>query len=588
MATGDKTSRPGPVVIDPKITAEVNLPPTVLDYDLDRLFPNIDNSALPDPDALNSVAASQTRLMRTAKVGSPLPYAFGITPVRPTLIGADDTGESLVLDFMWSIGEIEQLNGIPESGMNYVLYLPDQGFKDVSDPNLYEHFTGTSGQAASTIMTALKGSYSSYPGIAHSVITVGLDWDLNIIGFVKGVKHVDPRTSDPNVLVYTANPALILADMLTLCGYVMDWDSVADAADYCDEQVGNSPDPISDRWTCSGVIYERTDLQAMIHTMAQYAHCFVDKSGSTFFLRPDKARASNHVATANDMMERSVRLKLRGLANTVDGVRVNFDNVETTMDAEYGVLTNPGTIAQLRMPYWKSPAPYAGNHAKRHAEEVWRKSQLGIESLEFISFDEGLNRTVGDVGTITNAAVGLTAKEMVLLDNKQIGPGRWQRKYTEYSDDVYQDATYDTEYPSNEIYNPHFPPPGPTPALDWIYNEADPIQPILTLSWTGLSWAYIRDYFVRVYSSDDPPVIVYDTNVSGFVAHAAGTITLDLSAIPVLMGTTFTADVYVRSNVNAVGTVPGTASVTLAWRADSTVPTADAITASADGKNLPV
>ena len=551
------------------------LPPIVRDYPVQTIV----NSALPNPSILDKTNAASTRnlVLKTAKPGDAIPYCFGRTLVRPTVIGADDTGEYLVLDLMWSVGEVQRVcNGAiassaPSGTWDYALKFPDiAGLQSISG-GLYEHFRGTQTQAASSIMTALKGSYVAYPGIAHSVISMQLGWNLNVMGYCDGVKVIDPRVSPQ--LVWTENPALILADMLVRCGYTMDYTSVADAADYCDELVG-SASPQIERWKISGVVYDRADLQSWIHTMAQYAHCFVDKSGSTFFLRPDKPRASSHAVTAADMLAGSPKVKLRGQRNTVEGVRVTYAFASRTLDAEYGTLTDPGTITQLPMPYWESSYPYLGAHAKRHAEEVYRKSQLEVEELEFISFDEGLNRTVGDVGTITNDSVGLSAKTMALIDNQQIEPGRWRRKYTEYSATVYQDTSYDITYNDTELYNPYSPPNGPTPTLDWEYNAASPQQPILTLSWVGITWAYLKDYKVVILSDDSPQITIYDSSLDGndYVPNAGAgvTHTLDLSAYPVVFGTTYTAYVYVRSIVDALGE-PGEDSIRIYTWDDSPI-----------------
>lgn len=542
--------------------------PTVQNYDLDALFPptTVTNSALPDPNALNKVAPpSRQFVLRTPKPGDPLPYAMGRTIIKPSLLNADDSGENLVLDLMWGVGPMQRVaNGIvpsiddPNTWDHSIRFL-DIGLVLISGSQ-FEHFTGTPGQPASSIMTALKGSYPSYPNIAHSVITMQPGWNLNISGVCDAVMVLDPRVSFSTV-TWTRNPALILADMVIRCGYTVDWDSVADAADYCDELIGDTGAEI-ERWKISGVIYDRADLRSWIRAMQQYAHCFVDKVGSTIFLRPDKPRSPNHTVTKDDIVKRSARMRTRSMRNTVEGVRVTFNFQFTTLDAEIGAFDDPGTVTQLRMPFWAGSFPYLGSHAQRHAEEVFNKSQLEIEDFEFVTFDKGLERTVGDVGTITYAPLNLVDREMALVEMKQESRGRWRLRYTDHSNDVFPETNYDDlVFNQTEIQNPYAPVDGPEPDLNWEYNEDTSPQPILTLTWTGVTWAYVKDYDVRVFAVGSPEEIVYNSEDDGYVVHQSGVLFVDLSDHPVEFGRTYQADIYVRSIVNAIGSVPGTDTV---------------------------
>lgn len=573
MAGNDNTIPP-PVVDPTPVPVTVVHPPTVTNYDLDLLFPPIVNTALPSPAALDRVAPTRIGrqlVMRTAKPGDPLPYAFGRTVIRPTVIGADDSGEHLVIDFMWGVGPFQRVcNGIvpssnPPGTWDHSVQFPDLGLKLISGSQ-FEHFTGTLDQPASSIMTALKGSYPSYPGIAHSIITMQEGWNLNMVGTCDAVMVIDPRVSF-SFLTWTQNPALILADMLVRCGYSMDWDSVVDAADYCDEMVGDTGSEI-ERWKIAGVIHDRADLRSWVQAMSQYAHCFVDRVGNTIYLRPDKPRAHNHVVTKDDIVatidnegrvNSTARMKLRGEQNTVEGVRVNFDFHLRTLDAEFGTFDNPGKISQLRMPYWTASFPYLGSHAKRHAEEVYNKSQLEVEEFEFVTFDKGLERTVGDVGLVTYEPYDLDEQEMVVIAVTQEARGRWRLRYTQHSNDSYPETNYtDLDFPETELFNPYDPVPGPQPALDWEFNDDTTPQPYLTLSWTGVIWAYVKDYDVRVYAVGTPEETIYNSADDGYVPHESGFMTLDLSERFVEFGRTYQVDIYVRSIVNALSSEPGT------------------------------
>ncbi len=82
--------------------------------------------------------------------------------------------------------------------------------------------------------TIRKGIYSTYAGIFDNALRIAAD--------VKGTKVYDPRTG---LTAWSDNPALCAADFLCSTRYGrgvaavdVDWQSVHDAADWCDELVG--------------------------------------------------------------------------------------------------------------------------------------------------------------------------------------------------------------------------------------------------------------------------------------------------------------------------------------------------------------
>ena len=530
------------------------------------------NTTVPNPRILQTTARIARDLtLVCAKPGDAELYVYGYTAVRPLVIGADDSGAYLVLDLLWSVGEINSI----ESN----LYIPDVGSVSVaaSSPTLHEHFTGTAGQSASTIMTALKGSYSAYPNKAHSVISLQDGWNLNIMGFIEGRKVLDPRASSPMstspiTRVYSANPALCLADILVLCGYSPDWDSVAAAADYCDELV-NSPG--TKRWEIGGVIRDRNSLHYWVHTLAQYANCFVDEQGGNVILTPDKPRSANHTVTAADMVEGTVRVSRASARNAPDAVTVNFKSfIDRTFSKTYGTSSGSGTVTQLEMPLWTDFA-----RAGRMAEQTYRKAQLDL-SLEYVGFDDGLVRTIGDVGTITNADYGLNSQAMILVENEPVDRGRWRRRYIEYDATAYVDTDYSgTTTNDTTLYNPYRPPDGPQPTLTAeLVTSTSPNYYRIKIDFSPVTWAYLQDYKVNVYIDGAPETILHSEYVAkGSETGSPETITVyaDLNDSPGFQmnignspQTVYRVDVYNRSQWltqegdEVLSATPGTATVT--------------------------
>ena len=502
----------------------------------------------PQPDILEAVTDSG-RTITAAQPGDPEPYCFGRVLASPTIVAANDAGVYLVMDLLWSVGEIEKVEYLVSAGISEGLGI---------QLGLNQHFTGAPGQIVSSVMADAKGgTYDVLAGKAHSVLSWLPGYSLDIKAMIKGLKLLDPRNS-PMTAIYSTNAALMLARIMTDCGYTMDWPSFATAANYCDELIGS---PQAKRWEVGLQIRERHELAFWAHTFAQYCSCFMDIQGGMVSLVPDKPRAANHTVTK--FVDGTVRLTKPGSKNVPSRVSVSYRTLEGPPDeftegaalaedrtAETGVYTTAGINSVIQL-----PGIQTYTRALRKATEILGKAQFG-DLLEFQSFDDGIERTIGDIGTITNAQFNLSAATMTLIKNKQIERGRWSRQYQLYSATSYSDATFIEGATNNTtLYNPYFPPPGPTPtAVEELYtNEAGITYSRFKITFNGYVWAYITGYKVTVNGND---VTVTDTLIdhTGSGVHT-------LYSGPLTSGITYTISTYIHSNVDAFSATPGIAIV---------------------------
>lgn len=505
--------------------------------------------------------------LRAAHRGEPESYVFGRTVARGKLIAADDSGDKTVIDLHWSVGECQEFehrifNGVAE-GLGTAL-------------GKNEHFLGTSGQSASTIMTGLKGSYDAQANKAHSVLTLLNSSSLEVRMLMKGLKLFDPRLS-PEDTVYTTNPALALSRILVDSGYTMDWTSVVDAADYCDEFLYS---PQVKRWEIGGQIYleQHQALSDWIQTMAAYANCFIDLQGTTVALVPDTPRSANHTVSADQMLAASVSLVTPGDTDVAESVTTQFEFIDEPvppivqdndrvgikpLEYAYGTPAGPGTHTPLSMPFFNS-----FHAAGRKAEQEYSKSRM--RRLTFDTFDRGLLRTAGDVGTITNAAVGLSGVDFTLVNTPVlIAPGRWRCDYVEYSTDNYSDTFYTGTYNDTELSIGSAPPAGPTPsvveetytpyAAGW--NPSYQTYQRLVITWTGSTYAQVRDYYVVI---KEDGAVVHDQFVDHIEPSGSPETpsehTLN-TAFQLVPGALYTVEVYIRSLSYDIGATPGEASI---------------------------
>ena len=553
-------------------------PPPVITGTVNPTPPVVVTAPQPNPVIMEKVArSSRELLLEAATIGQAEPYAFGTCVCKPLVIAADDSADTLVLDLLWSVGEVETVClGLVHA---HDLWGPDIGYLNVSGSDC-EHFTGTAGQSASTIMTTLKGSYDALPNKAHSVISMVDGWNLNLTAWVQGVKVGDPRTGSPATKAYSANPALILADIFSRSGYTCDDTSVAEAADYADVGVDAFASPLSARWLVRGQITDQQELRHWVHALAQYAGCYIDIRGGTVIFVIDKPRSANHTVVTADIVAGSARLNMRSTRDTPSLVRVNSRSPGgSTWSVTYGTSGGPGTESTVTMPYWKNI-----HCNSRKAKEIHAKAQHAIESLEFIGWDNGLVRTLGDVGTVTYAPLGLSAVDMALVENTPVKRGRWRRKYVPYAAADYTDDSSGTDSGSATeiVNNPYFPPAGPAPVLNLdVVTTDSPNWTRIQINFSPQTWAYLKDYKVTVTTTLDEETILYTGYVDkGSETGSPETITTytdfptDFSTSP---ENVYRVNVYLRSIVSdgltdVVGT-PGTADIPVNLDVQATTPT---------------
>ena len=531
--TKDKsTIDPPPQPIDGPITQpEIKtlppdpLPPPVV------LNPSQSN---PDPSIINTATpvASNRFTMTAGRSGDTEPYIFGRCIADPILVGADDRGYFLYTDLLWSVGEIDYLE---------TLYVDGEPVGRNDQLGKAEHFSGTAGQAKSTIMVGLKGDYDAMPNKAHSVVFQTIGYGLDTKALIRGLKVYDPRTT---TTIYSTNPALALGRVLTDSGYTVNEAQLIIAANYCDEQIGA---PAVNRWEIGGQIRIRRDLESWVHTLASYCSCFIDQQDGEILLIPDAPRAANHTVLADDMLEDSVRVYYAGGRDVPDSVTVTGKTVDgEVITYTYGTSGGAGTETTLNMPFFQR-----GDLIGRKAEEVYKKAQMN-KTLEYVGFDDGVLRTLGDVGTVTNAQFGISGQTFALVEQKQLSGGRWWKKYRQYGSN-YSDVIYEVVPIDTDIYNPYHPPAGPTPeAEEEIITTGGVTTSRFKITFTGIIWAYLLNYRVTAVSMDTgTTVLVTDVDPLGAVTHTTYT------TEPLVSGNTYLISVFIRSNVNSLG-APGT------------------------------
>lgn len=438
-----------------------------------------------------------------AALGSRAPLIYGRVQAQGLIaavqVGQIHSASYLFMLAVWGEGEITAIEGLVTSGEASTIQRTDylgtatQGV----DPWLATYITDYS--------DTLRGTYNNRSvSLAYSVLKIGTEnFPEAPTAVIRGLKIYDPRTG---LYAYSTNPALILADVLTRAGEIVDWTNSLAAVNYCDETVGISPD----RWTCSLIINNPADVYEHVEMLRAYAHCLIDHTASGIRLVPDKATSVSRALTASDIVAGSLMLNRPARRDTPTYVRVSYTDTAPPAGAPggpwgtgYAAAAHPG-IATNDVPWIEAGVSIPGvqtyQEASRSAIERLNAYTLRNLYAECLIRDEGLAIAVGDVITITHP-LGLSVKPMRVLAVDDQEPGRYKLRLEEYDPAVYSNAIVDDPtYPDTSLPSP-FAVPAPTGLTveeDMYRRPNGTYATRLLLNWDASTYPYSHNFRARV------------------------------------------------------------------------------------------
>jgi len=440
------------------------------------------SSALTPRATINKTAPEQRR-RAIAGEGATIPGAFGRVPVDAKIPTVVRHGSNLLLLCIWLEGEIDGIESVR-----------------VGDKTLFSgvtHYLGTAGQTADPwLQAAITGYTDTLPGVAYSVVRLNASQDIEqrIEAVVRGWKVYDPRTE---AWVYSTNPALCLAHYIKLrTGREMDWDSVADVANYNDETIGGKK-----RRELNLLLSSRARDREHIETLRQYAGCYV-LWGETVKLIAIKPRAVDFVIGPDKI--RDLKLWKRGLDDSPNYVELSY-MVEQNGEWKSVTVNTPLPPPGVQLREQRVLLPGILDHAQAQREADQRVATYTLTDLmaEMTMRDEGLQIRAGNLLSITHP-YGLENKSMLVVsDPVAVERGRWSMMLEEYSAGVFSDYTGDAPAsPDTNLPDPTSVPDGPTPTLtEEVYQlQTGDYATRIRAVWTASSYVYETRYRVEVAS----------------------------------------------------------------------------------------
>lgn len=461
--------------------------------------------------------------------GAFVPVLYGKVRVNPIIfmIGSVTSGSTsdLIFGAIWGFGEVNSIAIKTWSGVAY----PDAA-------TVFTNYTGTTSQTVNSDLVQVDANWANDMvftangtdiGIAYSVFsdTYSLGTSVSLpIAEIEGRKVYDPRTT---TTVYSDNPALCLADFLANpvfgAGRTIDWTSVEDAADACDELMPDS----SKRRILSIALTDRSSIEQWIDILRAHAGCYVSLDGNTVSLTPDRPVVSS-VATLDDSdyvaekgnVSLKFAVKSRDKVPTVVTVRY-LDQRSQAAPPEWGSgggwvygevsVFADGVLAGTNE--WRDivyEMPGIPTYAQARREAVERLNAATLEDLEatWLADDEGIKFQIGDVVTLSSQTRSLVGKDFRITKITQAARdfGKWRIEALEYNASTYSNNVTDPDDVNTiGFYDPASPPtPANVTATEEIYQTQTGIWATrIKLVWDDPIWPPLREFEVEFWVGTD-------------------------------------------------------------------------------------
>lgn len=443
--------------------------------------------------------------LTTVSVGAVLPLVYGKVRLGAKVGFPWTSGNSLYFPAYWCQGRVQSITPILE---------------DTATPSISEaDYLGTDSQTLDATLSSGISYTDTHPGVAYSVIKLNPEQDpTRVMAEIEGRCIYDPRrdpasasyggtgaqdVADDTTWEYSANPALVLADFHQLYradAEPIDWDSVATAADHCDEIVGGA----TKRAEIGFVADRLSNFSSYFSTLKEYALCFTFFDNGVLTFVPDKAAATAATLVESDIVQGSLNLTLRDASDTPDQVRLKYTNIsvspwteevaETTAPA--GGAKSPQNISMLGWQTFQS--------AYRYATLRQNKFNLMTLSGTVRVFDEGLQFVPGDVIEITHSR-GLSNKKFRVLGVDAYELGRYEVRIVEYQPVWTNIVQTEPTYPDVDIVSPTaFPLVTNLSATEKLWkDETGKYHTVFQVTFTSVDWPHTSAYRYEVFRTGD-------------------------------------------------------------------------------------
>jgi len=486
------------------------------------------NTGVVSAGTINSATSQQPRewqLASIAAVGQVIPLVYGEYQVSAKYLDAFVYGSTIYLVILWALGACVGVQKITDSNGDAL-------------PNAVtmRHYDGSQ----TTVDARLKTAFEAVKKLpfnanlnrrAYSVFEIGTAANVDPSNFkadIKGMRLFDPRSAtqsvdDPATWQWSDNAALCLADFISNTRYgwgkKLDWASVADAADYCDEIVGGNK-----RWTLNYAIIERQSTMQLIELLRAYAHCWVKRRGDIVRLIPDRPGAVDFSLTQAQVIG-TPQIVRRGVEALPTVVIVSYTDKTKQQEQDFPAYAHmPGTHeGTLRWAESKVTMPGINTYqeAMREATERLLKLQHGDTEINANIRDIGIELEAGDLVQIPHPTYPEGKIYRLTANPALIGAAKYKINGVEYQPEAYSnDVFLPPSIPDTTLPDPSHPPAVENlQVVERLTRIGGVWTSTLLVTWARPVWAYLLEYVVEI--SNRGIVLSLDTvPIESFISAA--------------------------------------------------------------------
>lgn len=469
--------------------------------------PSSPTTPTPDPGGNPAGVSRSPSVLQESLAGSDsvVPLIYGRARIGGQISIATTYNGDLVLCVVWCMGEISSVTvkindeAVP-TGVTVTTYLGTT--TQQADPTLVAAVSGYSDRLVYT-----DPAYGSI-GIAYSVIRVPPDTE-GISGFPRITGEIQGRKvfcCVANGYVYSENPALILADLISNpiigMGRPVDYSSQTALQTVCNEVMADG----AARRKLNLVLADPVDVVSAVETVRAYAGCMLFFDGDKAVFIPNRP-TTNYVTVSAD---RIIKGSLVTNKSPVRPTAVTVSYTDTSSEpwrTYYATAAHPSATAGT-LPWREESISMPGimNHGQAYREALERLNfyRYSDKDIEFTMTDEGLRLTVGDVIAVTHQ-IGYSGTLFRVETISAASPGRWRVSASLYSASIYATTEAPTVPPVPNIQPPSSEdpeitdPPGATLTLTEVRTVLSDGTPVSRISatWTASTSPVLAGYSIQ-------------------------------------------------------------------------------------------
>ncbi|HSA06137.1 MAG TPA: phage tail protein [Candidatus Gastranaerophilales bacterium] len=282
---------------------------------------------------------------------------------------------------------------------------------------------------------------------AYLAITAQASKNLSSSGFnvtciVEGKKIRVYTNTETYTTTYSSNPAWCILDFLAcyngtgLSYSEIDIQSFINAASYCSEQVDGQ-----DRFKLNIVLDAKLSRLDWLNAMLLVCRGYIVYQSGKIYLKIDQSGSGVQSFDSSNIIAGSEKFWTTPRENKYDIVKVQFIDPNNEYARVYAVaeLSDYGN----EQPIVKTVEALGITNFKQASRLAWFYLNEATTTNKFITFSttkEGLDRTIGDIISVSSSVMGYTNKIFRIISMSEVQEGQIELTCKEYNANLYDDT----------------------------------------------------------------------------------------------------------------------------------------------------